>query len=344
MKKTFYALMILMLLLGFTSFVPASAAPAQGTIPTFSILKVVSGASVTIETSHFPANDSFDVLMGKMGTRGVNGIKVTTLSSGKGGSFTATFDIPAALKENERIAIRLQSNTGSGYFAYNWFWNKADGTGSGDGSSGASGIPVFSISSVVKDASVTIQTKSFPADETFVVRMGKIGTRGVKGIEVTEFDSAGGSFSKTFQIPEELKGDAQIAIRMDSTGGSGYYAYNWFWNNSIGTGTGGGTTPSSGYRGYPTFSIQSVVRDTKVTIQARNLPAEDTFTVTMGKMGTHGVKGTVVTTIDSGGGGSQSFTFTIPAELSGLSQISIRLESPTSGYYAYNWFWNNTAD
>jgi hypothetical protein len=34
-----------------------------------------------------------------------------------------TFDIPASLKGSYQIAVRLQSNTGSGYFAYNWFYN-----------------------------------------------------------------------------------------------------------------------------------------------------------------------------------------------------------------------------
>ncbi len=58
-----------------------------------------------------------------MGTRGINGIQVDTIKSGNGGSFSATFTIPSALKGYKQIAIRLQSTTGSGYYAYNWFYN-----------------------------------------------------------------------------------------------------------------------------------------------------------------------------------------------------------------------------
>jgi len=97
------------------------------------------------------------------------------------------------------------------------------------------------------------------------------------------------------------------------------------------------------YSGYPTFSIVAVVKDTTVTIQAYNFPPGDTFTVRMGAYGTLGVGGIVVGTQASGSGGSFSTTYDIPAALAGSYRIAIRLESPTSGYYAYNWFYNNTA-
>ena len=92
-----------------------------GTIPTFAIVSVVANQSVTIQTSNFPANQQFDVLMGAFGTRGINGIWVTSTPSGNGGSFTTTYSIPAGLRGSSRIAIRLQSP--SGYYSYNWFYN-----------------------------------------------------------------------------------------------------------------------------------------------------------------------------------------------------------------------------
>lgn len=64
----------------------------------------------------------FSLQMGKMGTRGVGGIHVTTISSGSGGSFSETFEIPITLVGHHKIAIRLGSITG-GFFAYNWFFN-----------------------------------------------------------------------------------------------------------------------------------------------------------------------------------------------------------------------------
>ena len=213
--------------------------PPTFKIPTFSIKSVVKNETVTINTSNFPANTSFAVLMGKMGTRGVNGIKVDTIASGSGGSFTKTFQIPSELEGLSQIAIRLEATNGSGYFAYNWFYNNTAGSGSGSNTGGGTvpggytGIPTFSIQSVVADQSVTIKTNNFPANKTWAVLMGKMGTRGVNGVQVATIDSgSGGSFSSTFQIPTALMDQSQIAIRLQATDGSGYYAYNWFWNNT----------------------------------------------------------------------------------------------------------------
>jgi hypothetical protein len=207
-------------------------------------------------------------------------------------------------------------------------------------------IPTFSIVSVVTDTSVTIQTYNFPANDTYKVLMGYMGTRGVNGIRVDTISSgSGGSFSATFNIPSGLTGLYQIAIRLQSTAGSGYFAYNWFYNNTSGTNIGGGTVPSgyNGYVGYPTFSISSVVRNQSVTILTHNLPPNDRFDVLMGPMGTAGINGYYVKTIDTGSGGSQTLSFTIPSQLKGSYQISIRLQSRTgSGLFAYNWFYNTT--
>jgi hypothetical protein len=104
--------------------------------------------------------------------------------------------------------------------------------------------------------------------------------------------------------------------------------------------TSGTTTPVSYY--YPTFSIVSVVRNSTVTVKTNNLPANDTFNVCMNYMGTRGVCGWLVATINSGAGGTQTLTFNIPDALKGQGKIAIRMQSPYSGYFAYNWFWNNT--
>jgi len=42
---------------------------------------------------------------------------------GIGGAFSATYAIPAGLKHQARIAIRLDS-TPAGFHSYHWFWNK----------------------------------------------------------------------------------------------------------------------------------------------------------------------------------------------------------------------------
>lgn len=99
---------------------PATVVPIV--IPTFRIVSVVKGESVTIETSNFPAGVKFDVRMGAYGTAGVGGTLVTTADSAKGGTFQAKYSIPAGLKTLDQIAIRLE-NASTGYFAFNWFYN-----------------------------------------------------------------------------------------------------------------------------------------------------------------------------------------------------------------------------
>jgi hypothetical protein len=61
--------------------------------------------------------------MGRYGTKGIGGIEVAATESGSGGSFTATYQIPYALRGHDRIAIRLQS--AAGYYSYNWFYNNS---------------------------------------------------------------------------------------------------------------------------------------------------------------------------------------------------------------------------
>jgi hypothetical protein len=202
-------------------------------IPTFSIVSVVAGDNVTIRTANFPANDTFDVRMGKIGTQGVGGKVVDTIHSGQGGTFTANFRIPGDLRGDARIAIRLESTTGSGYFAYNWFHNTTAGAGGQPPSPPVHrGIPTFNITGVVRNQSVTILTNNFPANMDFVVRMDVRGNRALGGIVVTSFNSGnGGSFSKTFDIPAALQGVPQIAVRTDSTT-TGHHSFNWFYNNS----------------------------------------------------------------------------------------------------------------
>jgi LysM repeat protein len=95
-------------------------------IPTFSINSVEKNKTVTIQTFNFPANKTFNVLMGNIGTRAINGILSGAVDTHDGGSFVVTFAIPPALKGASQIAIRLESSDNSGYFAYNWFYNRTN--------------------------------------------------------------------------------------------------------------------------------------------------------------------------------------------------------------------------
>lgn len=338
-------LITLTLVLALASPFPALAASSASVIPTFSIINIIPDTSVTIITYNFPANRAFDVLMGPISTRGVGGIKVKTINSGAGGSFTATFNIPPELFGQYQIALRLENNTGSGYFAYNWFYNNRYGTiPTVPPAPGAKPKTTFTITDVIPDKSVTITTHNFPANDRFEALMGYMGSRGIGGIGVgTVSSGAGGTLTFTFAIPPALYGQPQIAIRLQSTTGSDYYAYNWFPNSPIGSYGWPVVPPHPGYAGFPTFAITSVARDRTVTIITHNLPPEDRFQVTMGMMGTRGIGGYIVGTVDSGAGSSQSHTFAIPVNLYGVPQIAIRMQSVAgSKYYAYNWFYNTS--
>jgi hypothetical protein len=329
----------------FALVLPASAATSSSQLhPYFNILEVVKDQTVSIQVFNFPADDTFRVTMGAYGSYGNGGVVVGFTESGKGGSFTATYSIPLTLAGYERIAIRLQSPT-SGYFAYNWFWNNPAATPSITPIPGYSGFPTFSIESVVKDQSVMVLTHNLPPNDTFKVTMGKFGTLGVGGVEVGSTESGtGGSFEVTYNIPAEMTGLSQIAIRLQSPM-TGYFAYNWFFNNTA-TATPQPTpttTPAPpGYSGFPTFTITAVVKDNIVTIKGVNFPADDTFMVLMGTYGTRGIDGVNVGSTNSGTGGSLSATYSIPSSLAGATRMAIRLQSPTSRYFAYNWFWNST--
>lgn len=228
MRKLTSVILMFVVLLSLMGPEVAAASPSSFVIPTFSIVSVVRDTSVTIKTHNFPAKDSFDVLEGPIGSKAIGGVKVATISSGVGGTFTATFPIAAQFKGARQVAIRLQSNTGSGFFAFNWFFNNTARGG------GFTGIPTFSIASVVRNKTVTIVTHNFPKNDKFNVLMGPMGTRGVNGFLVTNVSSgAGGKLTFTFNIPAELKGSFRIAIRLQSSTGSGFFAYNWFFNNTF---------------------------------------------------------------------------------------------------------------
>jgi hypothetical protein len=298
--------------------------------PTFTISNVVVDATVTLAMVNLPANYTFNVTMGAYGTLGIGGTQVASFNSGAGGSLSATYNIPAGLKGSQQIAIRIDSTT-DGFFAYNWFWNNTSST---TGGTVYTGVPTFSISSVAVDSTVTISAVNFPANYTFNVLMGAYGTLGLGGTQVASFNTGtGGNFTATYNIPAGLKGSQRIAIRMDSTAG-GFFAYNWFWNNT--SSTTGGTT----YTGIPTFAINSVVKDASVTISGTNFPPNYTFVVLMGAYGTYAIGGTQVATFNTGAGGNFTSTYTIPASLSGSTQIAIRMDSTAGGFFAYNWFWN----
>jgi hypothetical protein len=190
---------------------------------------------------------------------------------------------------------------------------------------------------------------NFPANDTFTVKMGAYGTLGIGGTVVGSQYSGTGSFTATYSIPASLVGSTKIAIRLQSPT-SGYYSYNWFWNNDHPGGSPSpGSTPVPGSPGMPpggagtipSTTITAVTPDVNVTASGSNFPTNDSLQVYIGYYGTKGVGGIVVGSQPTSSTGTFSgATYSIPAALLGESLLAIRWYSPATGYYAYDWFTN----
>jgi hypothetical protein len=76
----------------------------------FTIVSVNEGKTVKIQANNLLPNITYKVTMGRNGTMGVGGIKVGTLSTSKGGTVTATFDIPEDLVNRSKIDLRVENN------------------------------------------------------------------------------------------------------------------------------------------------------------------------------------------------------------------------------------------
>jgi hypothetical protein len=333
------------------------AAPTQTlTIPTFTITAVDEDNTVTISAINFPPNQTFNVTMGAYGTMGIGGYSAGTQNSGTG-TFTATYTIPTQMVGAARIAIRLKSAS-SGYYSYNWFWNNdhpdpvpspspdpGDPTilpsvGLPPGGSGT--IPNTTITDVTTDTDVTTKGGNFPTSDTLNVYIGHYGTKGVGGTLIgTQPTDASGTFTATYNIPAAYHGQNLLAIRWVSPT-TGYYAYDWF-TNTTGTPVTSFGYPPNGKNTHPLTTITAVSQGSTVTIKGTNFTTNDSYQVLIGAYGTLGVGGTNVATQTTDGTGAFTATYNIPAGLAGASKLAIRLQSASSGYYAYDWFVNSNS-
>jgi hypothetical protein len=217
----------------------------------------------------------------------------------------------------------------------------------------------LTILSVVKGENVTIRLSGMPANKEFRVLMGKIGTQAVDGTNVgTGKTGSDGSFSKTFPIPASLARESKIAIRAEATDKTGWYAYNWFTNSTSGSSSGstsssGSSSGSSGsvstvgnVSSTGNLSIVDVEEDTAVDIQAKNLPANQTFKVWFDwKTNNGAVKGVQSGTVKSDKNGAVVASVKMPAALTDRHDLRIRLQSTNGTNAAASaWFLNADSD
>jgi hypothetical protein len=221
--------------------------------------------------------------------------------------------------------------------------------------------PILSITSNVTDVSVTVHAAGLPSGQTFTARMGPIGSKGVNGTAVGDSTaSADGQFDATYTIPDALHGQANIAIRIDGSGG--FFAYNWFTNKTNGsappavTAAPGATstlspTPAPGATPAPlpagsisgmSIQVSGVVQNDHITVNAYGFPASTDFSVRIGPYYTFWRNGQVMKTINSGKGGNFQFDVDLPESVKGVELVTIRLDGTNAnGHQAsYNAFTN----
>jgi hypothetical protein len=175
----------------------------------------------------FPAHETYYVFMGEYGSYGMGGELVSKLTTNKGGTFLATFPIPEDLSHEDRIAIRLQSDSGKSVW-WNWFdnsdsyhdYNAKFPYGSSSESDSdvkynqlQNGFPTFTVTSVTAGSSITVQTQNFPSNVRWAVYMKDGALDDKNWIEVTGFTSDGGVQTLTLSIPSDLQYKDKIAVK-----------------------------------------------------------------------------------------------------------------------------------
>ena len=101
---------------------PSSPAHLPAGFPTFDILSVVKGSSVTVRTHYFPAGQRFAVFMKDGAMADIHWYEVAGIETGEGNILIATFNIPEALQYSEKIALKFY-NINDGFITYNMFDN-----------------------------------------------------------------------------------------------------------------------------------------------------------------------------------------------------------------------------
>ena len=171
-------------------------------VPTITILEVAKDTSVTFSTSNLPEDKDFQVLMGPIYTRGVDGVPVGSFNSSDGSDDSRIYSIPTELQGDYRIAIRIQTDDDKPHYAFNWFYNNDTNEASttvSEVDEDVAEVPLsmeiaavgeidqtllaeayeemfepfaFEICAVEHNDTVTIYTDNFPIDEPFLVQMG----------------------------------------------------------------------------------------------------------------------------------------------------------------------------
>jgi hypothetical protein len=198
-----------------------------------------------------------------------------------------------------------------------------------------SSSPSIDIVSVKPGVSVTIRANNFPGG-LWTVRMDKSGGQAASGVQVDVTNTgSGGSFQETYKIPDSLKNESRIVIRLEK---GSLYAYNTFINQASTSPTPTPVIPSTGPK--TSISILGVERNSSVTVRAEDFPANTTFSVRVGPYNSFFRDYVYTGSVYSGNGGNFDFKVQLPALVQDVELVTIRLDG--GGKYAYNAFKNAT--
>lgn len=191
---------------------------------------------------------------------------------------------------------------------------------------------VFDIITIIKDESITIRTRDFPVRTDFVVIMGKATNKAKDGVQAATWNSGkGGIVEATFSIPEEIKGERIIGVRIESK--DGYTAYNWFINT-----TQYALVPDANIK--PSLVFSDVKKNQSVTVEAMNLPPFTTFRVRIGPHYTFYRDYASVESVTTDKTGSAKFTIPFGKNVQDAEFVSVRLDGGSR--YVFSTFSNVT--
>lgn len=216
----------------------------------------------------------------------------------------------------------------------------------------------ITVDSVTPGGEVQLTFANLPAGQTFMVEMGAGGSLGV-GPVVANFETGvGGTETDTFEILADVRTSSSIAVRIDN--GAGLTAFTTFNNTTAFTAVSVNTPETTSTAAIPVTGATTaivpvaalapasgVVRLVHVEqggwVQAEidNLPANTTFTVSVGLAGSKGIGGYVVADLQSDPVNvvTAISTFEIPQPLTGETSLDLRLEAPG---YVYVLTFSNT--
>ena len=211
--------------------------------------------------------------------------------------------------------------------------------------SAADSLITITVDSVTPGGDVQLTFDNLPSNQTFMVEMAAGGSLGAGPVVATFDTGSGGTLTGTFEILADVRTESSIAVRIDN--GAGLSAFTTFDNTAAFTAASANTPatsstaviPVTGASAAPLIStgaihLVHVEQGGWVQVVIDNLPADTTFTVSIGLAGSQGIDGYVVAGLESDPDNVTTAisTFEIPQPLTGETSLDLRVEGTGALY------------